>query len=397
MLLPRIFIKNYQNIEDKKVRLAWGNLASIFGIVTNIMLGIVKVIFGLIVKSSAILADGVNNSLDAFNSILSLIGFKISGKQADDDHPFGHQRMEYVIGLIVSCIILIVGLTFFKDSFLKTISFIKKESEPLIIDKPLLIIGLLILSIIVKIIQSIFYKKVGKTINSMTVIANSKDSLNDSIATIATLISVIIYVFTPNNINIDSIAGLIVSGFIIFTGIDLVKETIDPLIGVVPGNEEVKKITSFVLSYDGVLGIHDLVIHSYGPNMNYVTIHVEVSRYVDVMESHDMIDNIEHDAKKTLGIELVIHMDPVDDKDPILIELKDKIYNIIKSIDSTLEYHDLRIVSVPTHTNIVFDIVMPVSLQKKQKEIESKIKEEINKINNKYFAVINFDQFYNKF
>lgn len=395
-LLLKIFVKNYKDTKNQEVRTKYGALAGIVGIISNLMLAAFKIIVGLISLSSALVADGINNLSDSISSIVTLIGFKLSNKGADDDHPFGHQRIEYIAGLIVSFIILIIGLSLAKTSVEGIIALIKNEATPLNTDKPLLLFLCLGLSILVKLWQSLFYKNMGKDVDSQALIANSKDSLNDCITTTAVLISTIIYLSTNGKVNIDSIAGLVVAGFVIVTGIGLIKETVDPLLGVVPSEEQIKEITDMVQSYDGVLGIHDLVYHSYGPNMNYVTLHCEVSREVDVMESHDMIDNIEHDVRVKLGVDLTIHMDPIEIHDELTNEVRGIVATILNEIDPVITYHDLRIVPGPTHTNVLFDVVIPTVYKMKPAELRDLISKKLKEYDEKYNAVIQVDQFYNR-
>ncbi len=395
-LLLKLFVKDYEKVNDSTVRSKYGTLAGIVGIISNIILGSVKVICGILVASSAIISDGVNNTLDAVNSIITLIGFKLSSKEADSDHPFGHQRIEYITGLIVSFIILIVGLSFAKESVVGIIDLIKGNPQELVIENKFAVIVLLVLSILVKFWQSSFYKFMGKSIDSQALIANSEDSKNDTITTFATLISTVLYILTNGNLNIDSIAGLVVAVFIILSSIGLIKDTVDPLLGVEPSEELKDYICKKVLSYEGVLGIHDLVIHSYGPNMNYVTIHVEVSREVDVMISHDMIDNIEADFRKNDHMDVTIHLDPVDNNNPEIIKLKDVIRKILDDIDPVLNFHDLRIVSGVTHTNVLFDILSPYGFKLKPKELKETVSKKIKEYKDNYFCVIQVDEQYNR-
>ena len=396
-LLVKLFIKDYQNISSNKVRAAYGTLAGIVGIISNILLSLLKIIMGLIAVSPAIIADGVNNLSDGLSSVITLVGFKMSTKKADSDHPFGHQRFEYITGLIISFIILMIGLTLFKDSIIGVYELITKQTTPLVIDNPYVVVGCLVFSIIAKFWQSVFYKKMAKAVDSDTLYANSKDSLNDSITTFAVLTSTLIYIFSDGKVNIDSIALFIVAVFILVSSISLIKETINPLLGEIPSEETVNNISSAILSYEGALGIHDLVIHSYGPNMNYVTVHVEVSREVDVMVSHDLIDNIEKEVSQNLGIDLTIHMDPVEVNDEATNEIKNIVRNILLDIDNNLSFHDFRIVPGPTHTNILFDIVMPIEYQLTPKELKTVVCDKIKEYNSSWNAVIQIDQFYNRY
>ena len=395
-LLIKLFIKDYKNKANPKVREAYGTLAGIVGIISNIILAAIKMIVGTICVSPAIFADGVNNFSDGLGSIITIIGFKISSKKADKDHPFGHQRFEYITGLIISFIILMIGLTLLKDSVIGVYDLIKGNAKPLEISNIFIVLGSLVLSILVKCWQAIFYTNMGKEIGSEALKANSKDSLNDCITTVAILISTVIFVVSKGSINIDSIASLMVAVFILVSCIGLIKETIDPLLGEIPSEEFIKELTTLILSYEGVYGIHDLVVHSYGPNMNFATVHAEVSREVDVMESHDLIDNIEKEISEKLNIELVIHMDPIEVNDEETNKIKIIVKNILKEIDENLEFHDFRIVPGLTHTNILFDVVMPFDYPITSKELKECISDRIKLHNDKWIAVIHVDQMYNR-
>lgn len=395
-LLIRLFIKDYKNISNPKVRESYGTLAGIVGIISNIILAAIKMVIGTICISPAIFADGVNNFSDGLGSIITIIGFKISTKKADKDHPFGHQRFEYITGMIISFIILMIGLSLLKDSALGIYDLINNNAMPLDISNVYIVIGSLVLSILVKCWQAIFYTNMGKEIGSDALRANSKDSLNDCITTFAILVSTIIFIVSEGRINIDSIASLLVAVFIIISSISLIKETIDPLLGEIPSDEFIKEISSKILAYEGVYGIHDLVVHSYGPNMNFATVHVEVSREVDVMESHDLIDNIEKEVSKELNIELVIHMDPIEVNDEETNKIKEVVKNILKEIDELLEFHDFRIVPGVTHTNILFDVVMPFEYPITPKELKEGICDKIKSHNEKWVPVIHIDLMYNR-
>lgn len=395
-LLVKIFIKDYKNTKSEIVRSKYGALAGAVGIVTNMFLAIFKVVIGIIAVSPAIIADGINNLSDGLSSIITLVGFKLSTKAADKDHPFGHQRIEYISGLIISFIILAIGFSLGKESISGIIDLIKGKAKPLNISNPFLIIGCLVLSILVKCWQAVFYKKMGKDIDSSSLKASSSDSLNDCITTFAVLISTIIFIVSKEKVNIDSIAGLIVAIFIIFSSIDLIKDTVNPLLGNIPSDEEVKEISEKIKSYQGILGIHDLVVHSYGPNINYVTVHAEVSREVDVMESHELIDTIERDFRNNLGIDLTIHMDPIEVHDEYTLEIKEKVREILKDIDPKLEFHDFRVVKGPNKSNILFDVVMPIDYPITAKELKEGITKVIHDYNNNWYAVIQVDQFYNR-
>lgn len=385
-LLPRLFVKNYKNTNDAKVRYAYGNMCGVVGIVSNVVICIIKIVVGAMVASISIIADGINNLSDAGSSILTLVGFKIASKPSDREHPFGHERMEYITGLIVALVIIGIGLLLLESSITKLIN---QEVMSYSTNMAIITTVILAFAIIVKIWQSLFYHKYGKLINSTTLLATSRDSLNDVISTFAVLVATIISVFYENTW-LDGTMGILVSIFIMYSGIGLVKETISPLLGEVPSHEFINEIKTKVMSYPGVLGTHDLVIHSYGPKKVFITLHVEVNSKVDVNISHDMIDNIESDFRDQ-GINMVIHMDPVDIENPEIQLLREKIPIILKSIDDKLLFHDLRIVKGVTHTNVLFDLVMNWESEYSEEEIEKMIKEKISEIDNKYKVVITFD------
>ena len=387
-LLPKLFIKNYKDYKNPEVRAQYGKLCGIVGIITNLLLCMVKIITGFLIGSISIIADGINNLADAGSSILTLIGFKLSSMPADKDHPFGHQRYEYITGFLVSIIILIIGVLLMKSSIEKLLIF---EVETIETNIAIVTIGILVFAIFMKCMQSIFYRKNGKLINSTALIATSADSLNDCISTTAVLISTIICVFYPNAF-IDGGMGILVSLFIIYSGIKLVKETISPLIGEAPTKEFVDEISNKILSYEGVLGIHDMMIHTYGPEKVFVTVHVEVDSSIDVMISHDMIDNIEQDFMKENNITLVIHLDPIDTKCEETMRLKKKVNDGLYKIDPVLKFHDFRIVKGTTHTNLLFDIVVPVKYSMSENEIEQRLLAEIAEEAKIYNLVVNYDQ-----
>lgn len=387
-ILLKLFVKNYQDKENPVVRAKYGVLAGVFGIITNLLVCSVKIIVGLLSASVSILADGINNLSDAGASIVTFIGFHLSSKPADEEHPFGHERYEYLSGMIVSIIILIIGGSLFIDS-------VKKIINPVEMLTGTYIYIILAISILFKFIQAIFYKSLAKDIDSTTLKASSVDSLNDCISTAAVLVGLIIFDLT-GFAYIDGIVGIIIAIFILVAGIKLLKETMDPLLGEMPSKEDVDTIVNNITKYDGVLGIHDLVIHSYGPNKTFVTVHCEVDSKVDIMLSHDMVDNIEADFKKEFNIDLVIHMDPVDIHDEETQKLKKDIAAIIKKYDESLRFHDFRVVKGVTHTNVLFDVEMPLTYNKTPLELKNDIAQLIKEYNSFLNAVIVVDHFYNR-
>ena len=350
------FIKVSANIESTEVRTRYGMLASVVGIFCNVLLFSVKLAIGLILSSLAVTADAFNNLSDAASSIISFVGVKMAGKPADAEHPFGHGRIEYIAALIVSFLVIEVGFTFFKSSISKIM-----HPEEITFDPVPFII--LILSILVKLWMAFFNNKLGKRIDSKVMLATAADSLGDVITTSATVISIVICHFT--SINVDAIAGLIVSGIVIWSGVSIAKDTLEPLIGQRVPSELYQKITDMVESYEGIVGAHDLIVHNYGPNRSMATIHAEVPNDVSIEASHEIIDRIERDAKKELNILLVIHMDPVEMRDEEVLELRDKTSHIVHALDPELHFHDFRVLKENEQKNLIFDLVVPDSYTEK--------------------------------
>lgn len=350
------FIKDSTNIESTEVRTRYGMLASVVGIFCNVLLFSVKLTIGLILSSLAVTADAFNNLSDAASSIISFIGVKMAGKPADAEHPFGHGRIEYIAALIVSFLVIEVGFTFFKSS-------ISKILHPEEISFDLVPFVILILSILVKLWMAFFNNKLGKRIDSKVMLATAADSLGDVITTSATVLSIIICHFT--SINVDAIAGLIVSAIVIWSGISIAKDTLEPLIGERVPAELYQKITDIVESYDGIVGTHDLIVHNYGPNRSMATIHAEVPNDINIEVSHEIIDNIERDVKKDLNILLVIHMDPVEMRDEEVLSLREKTSRIVHALDPELNFHDFRVLKENEQRNLIFDLVIPDSYSEK--------------------------------
>ena len=384
-LLIKWFIKTPEEVQNPNVRHAYGNLGSIVGIIANVILSLSKMGIGLLFKSMAIFADGINNLSDAGSSVVTLIGFKLSAKPADEDHPFGHARIEYVAGMIVSFIILILGVDLIRSSIDKIFN-----PEPILFNASLIIV--LVLSILVKLWLSRFNSILGKKIDSSTMIATSTDSRNDVIATSAVLVAIIINYFT--NINLDGLMGALVGCFILYSGISLIKETTNPLLGQAPNPEFISAIEAKLLSYEEITGFHDLVVHSYGPNRWFATVHAEVPAEANLLHCHDIIDNIERDLQKEMGIDLVIHLDPIVTDDPVANALKLQVKELANKIDPGLSIHDFRMVIGPTHSNIIFDIAVPVGFKQSPTELASTLDLEIKRINPTYYSVITVDTNY---
>ena len=383
--LCRIFVKDYENTKDPQVRERYGKFAGVVGILSNVILCAAKILVGAISGSIAIIADGINNLADASSSIITLAGFKLSSLPEDKEHPYGHARIEYISGMIVSVLIVVVGIELIKSSA-------DKIMHPSPLEFSWSIIVVLLLAIAIKIWQALFNINIGKRINSLTLTATGTDSRNDVIATTVVLISIIVGKLTV--LQIDGYMGCLVALFIIWSGIGLVKETMSPLLGEAPDPELVNAISDMALSYDGVLGIHDLVVHNYGPGRIFASIHIEVDAEADMMESHDMIDNIEREMAKKLHIEITGHLDPVRTNDPVVKKMVQLTSEVAAQIDGVSNIHDLRIVTGPTHTNVIFDTVVASNCTLSLKEIHEAFQKAVKTEGDNYFVVINFDKPY---
>ena len=384
-LLSKIFIKDSSDVSSPRVRSAYGTLCGIMGIILNVLLFGIKMLAGAISGSISIMADAFNNLTDAGSSVITLIGFRMSGQKPDRDHPFGHGRIEYVSGLIVSMLIILVGFELGKTSLEKIIT-----PEP--VEFSIVAVIILACSILGKAYMALYNFRVGKMISSAAMRATAQDSLNDCIATGAVLICLLISKFT--GFNIDAYCGLAVSAFILFSGLRSVKETMDPLLGTPPSEEFIKHIEKIVYSHEGVEGIHDLIVHDYGPARTMISLHAEVSADADLLETHDMIDNIEKELREALNCDAVIHMDPIATNDELTNSVRAKVASLVTCIDPALTIHDFRMVTGPTHTNVIFDVVVPFDLKKSDDEIRSSVEKIVKSIDESYFSVINIDKFY---
>lgn len=390
--LRKLFIKNYENIKDEKVRVAHGKLASFFGVFSNLILFAGKLIAGILTTSVSVIADSINNLSDMGSSVITLVGFKLSSAPADKEHPFGHERIEYISGLVVSIIVIFVGGSLLITSIEKIIGY-----EVAKIDSLMLYISIAILScsILIKLIQAYVNHKIGKIIDSVALKATSKDSLNDCISTSAILIGNIVLLFCPElPFSLDGVLGILVSILIIIAGIKLIKDTVNPLIGVSTDAEFVKNIISVIKSEPLVLGYHDLVCHMYGPTTCFMTIHVEVDANQKMLEIHDVIDNLEKRINEEFGVTLTIHMDPIQIDNPEINELRTRVKNFIKTIDSSLSMHDFRVVSGATHTNIIFDLVRPYKFKYSDGEILKQIQDYFRNDHKQYYFIVHFDNEY---
>lgn len=380
-LLVKIFIPNYKDTEDAAVRERYGVICSIVSIVCNIILVIFKLVFGTLVHSVAIVADGYNNLSDAGSNIATFFGFKLANKHPDSEHPYGHGRFEYITGLGISFLIILVGLMSFKEAVLKLF-----DPEAVVFSIPALIA--LIFSVLVKIWMGYFNRKAGKDIQSTALEAAAQDSMNDVMTTSATIFALIASLFTT--LPIDSIVGAIVSLIVVVSGISIAKSTIDPLLGIKPDKETIETIEKYLTSYDCVIGVHDLMMHDYGPGRRYLTVHCEVDAHMDMMSVHDEIDNIERSMMDKFHIMTTIHMDPVDIHDELTNELRRQVSHIVETIDQSLSIHDFRIVKGPTHINLVFDVLMKDE-KYTQKQLNEIITSKVKEINQNYYCVINFE------
>ncbi len=399
-LLFKLFFKDYKNakkalkkskgaasigiILGEKDRVRLGILSGTVGIVLNIVLSVSKIIFGALTKSVSIIADGTNNIFDAVSSIISLAGFKISGKPADDEHPFGHGRVEYISALTLAFFILIMGVELIKTSVDKF-----TNPEAVIFSIPAVIV--LVFSILAKLWLAFFNRKVGKIMNSVAVDAVVTDSIGDIASTTCSLIALIASKFT--DWPVDAVMGIVVALVVIYAGVDIIRNTMGPLLGEPPDKELVAELENLVMSYEGVVGIHDMVLHSYGHGKIYGSLHAEVPADVDIIHSHDTIDLIERQVKKKLGIEISIHMDPIIN-DERTHTLKDMVSEIVNSVNSGSTIHDFRIVDGPTHTNLIFDAVLPRSSHLSEDEFKKAVEQSVKQISDKYFTVIGIDRDY---
>lgn len=382
--LVRYFVKDYEEIKNVSVRTAYGILASVVGIVCNVFLFMIKGLIGFTMNSIAVMADAFNNLSDAASSIIGLVGVKMAEKPADEKHPFGHGRMEYIAALLVSFLVLQVGFTFFKDA-------IDKIRHPQILDFQMISMIILILSIGVKLWLGLFNRKLGKRIDSKVMLATATDAMGDVITTSATIVSILIYRFL--HVNIDGIVGLGVALVVMWAGVGIAKDTLDPLIGKAADPEDYHRIKNFVEKYEGILSSHDLIIHDYGPGRSMASIHAEVPNTMDMEKSHSIVDKIERDALRELGVFLVIHMDPTEIQDPEVLTMRELVENLVEKQDSAVSIHDLRMVNGKTKKNIIFEMAVPYSYdQKKREELKENIIREIKEYDRKYECIITVEE-----
>ena len=384
-LLSSLLIKDKENTTSPTVRKSYGVLCGAVGIFLNLCLFGGKFFAGFISNSIAITADALNNLSDAGSSLITLIGFRMAGQKPDIHHPFGHGRIEYISGFLVSIAIILMGFELVKSSVDKIIHPEAVSFDPLVM-------GILTASICVKLYMTFYNRAVGRKIESAAMKATATDSLSDSLATFVVLLSMLVCKFT--SLNIDGWCGIAVGLFILYAGYSAAKDTISPLLGQPPKKEFIEQIEALVTSHEGVLGIHDLIVHDYGPGRVMVSLHAEVDSKGNIMEIHDMIDNIEKELAKECHCEAVIHMDPILVNDPLTDDLHGRIEAMLKALDETVRLHDFRVVAGPTHTNIIFDVLLPFEFKMSDEEVVSYLKKEIHAINESYYAVIQVDKAY---
>ena len=384
--LVKHFVKDYKDVEKVSVRTAYGVLASIVGIFCNVFLFAVKFAVGLVLGSVSVTADAFNNLSDAGSSVIGFVGVKMAEKPADADHPFGHGRMEYIAALVVSFLVIEVGFTFLKDS-------VGRIRTPEAMSFSAVSVFILLLSIAVKLWLGLFNRKLGERIDSKVMKAVFTDAMGDVVTTGATILSLVF--FGATGINIDGFVGAGVALVVMWAGIGIARDTLEPLIGEAIDPEEYEKIKSFVESYDGIEGTHDLIVHNYGPGRSMASIHAEVPNNVDIERSHEIIDRIERDAGKNLGIFLVIHMDPIETRDESVLRIRQKTEEILGKLDPACSLHDFRVVPGEGQTNLIFDMVIPIEYDEKmRKELPQRLAEQVKEIDPRYQCVITVDYDY---
>lgn len=384
-LLVKLFVKNYEKISDESVRESYGVLSGGVGITLNVLLSLIKLCAGIISASVSVTADAMNNLSDALSSVITLIGFKMSGKPADCRHPFGHGRIEYISALFVSLAIILMGFELAKSSAQKIACAEELVFSPVSA-------AILAVSILVKLWMYFFNRKIGKKIDSQSVLAASKDSLSDSAATLAVLLGMLFFRFT--GFSIDGYIGLVVSCFILFAGYQTIRDALSPLLGQPPSRELVEDIKNTVMSHEGIIGMHDLIIHNYGPARFMLSLHAEVSANDDVIKLHDTIDLIEKQLQTRYKCDAVIHMDPIEVDNEVILQTKKLVEAIVADIDPTLSIHDFRMVTGATHTNLIFDLVVPFGYSMSDGALAELVQSKVSEADSGYFTVINIDKNY---
>lgn len=378
--LVKHFVKDYEKIELTEVRTRYGLMVSVVGICCNLLLFAAKLLTGMFVRSISIMADAFNNLSDAASSIVGFVGVKMAEKPADKDHPFGHGRIEYIAAFIVAFLVIQVGFSLFKTS----VGHILHPEE---LEFHVISVGILLLTIAVKLWMAVFNRKLGKRINSSVMLATAADSMGDTLATSATILSLV--VFGIWHVNVDGFVGLIVSVLVMIAGVNIAKDTLEPLIGQAIDPEVYAQISDFVESYEGIVGSHDLIVHNYGPNRSMASIHAEVPNNVDVEISHEIIDRIERDAVRQLGIYLVIHMDPVETRDEKVRECRQLVTEVVEGLDSRLSIHDFRMVEGTKRINLIFDLVVPRDYTRQMKDaVKQQISQKVQEMDERCSCVI---------
>lgn len=383
--LVRRFIPDWENVGDPAVRERYGILSGGVGIFLNLLLSVGKMLAGLLTGSIAVTADAFNNLSDAGSSVVTLVGFKLAGQKADDGHPFGHGRIEYLAGLLVSLLILMVGVELGKSS-------IEKIIHPEEVAFSLLSVGILAASILVKLWMCLFNRKLGKRIGSAAMEATATDSLSDVVATSAVLAGTLVGGLT--GVSIDGWIGVVVAVFILRAGWGAAKDTLDPLLGSAPDPVLVKQIQELVMSHKQVVGMHDLVIHDYGPGRRMCSFHAEVPQNADIMEAHDAIDHIEREILEKYGVETTAHMDPIATEDEDVNRLREQVRLLVKEVDGEMTIHDFRVTRGPQHTNLIFDVLVPRRCKLSDEEIVGQITRRIRELDPSYYAVLQLDRAY---
>ena len=384
-LLSRLFVKNHQDAQNPAVRTAYGTMVSITGIILNLLLFTAKFVVGSLFGAISIVGDAVNNLSDAGTQIISLISFRIAAKPADREHPFGHARIEYVTSMIVSFLVMLVGFELLKSSIAQIFSPELPDSSPIAI---IVLIG----SILCKLWLGLFNRTIGKRIDSSVMRATAADSLSDVFATGAVLVATVLpMIFTNMKWNPDAYMGVIVAALIIVAGFRILNESKNAILGEAPSEEIVNQITNIVDKYEGALGIHDMVVHNYGPGRIIASLHIEVDGSVDVFETHDMIDTIEQELREACGIQATIHMDPIVTNDEQVTALRQKTAEAVQKIHPSMQIHDFRFVAGTTHTNLIFDVVVPFEVKMSEAEVKAAVAEKVKEIDPSYFVVLNID------
>ena len=383
-LLSRLVIKA-EGLSEEVLRQAWGMLCGAVGIGLNLLLFASKFAAGMLSGSIAITADAFNNLSDAGSSFITLLGFKLAGQKPDSNHPFGHGRMEYISGLVVSMLILLMGVELFKGSVHKILHPGDVAFSPLIA-------LILVASIAVKLYMWSYNRRIGRKLNAPAMLATATDALSDSLSTAAVLLASLAGRFT--GLALDGWCGVLVALFILWSGIQTAKDTLNPLLGTPPSPEFVKEIRELVLAHSTIIGVHDLIVHDYGPGRVMISLHAEVPASGSVVELHDEIDNVEKELQTRLGCHAVIHMDPVAVQDGLTLETRARVSTLVRCIDDAISIHDFRMVSGPTHTNVIFDAVVPFGFRLTDAQVGQKIRDAVSALDGTYYAVVNVERSY---